>query len=290
MKKHRSWLFIPGINERMLQKAKSIPTDVIIYDLEDSVELSSKEAARDLIKKQIKDSEADFPYSLVRINAYGTPFFDQDLESLVEPNLFGFMIPKSEHPDFFKKLDVRLSELEQKMSIEKGQVKIIPLIETALGVNNSFEIASSSKRIIRLAFGAVDYIKDIQGALTDNANEELLYARGKIANDSYAAKIGGPIDTVFTNLNDMEGFIKETKNIKKMGFQGKLVIHPKQVLAVNEVFKPTDAEVREAKLIIEAYEEAIEKHLGVIQLNGKMIDIPVVEHARKLTQYYNELP
>ena len=288
MKKHRSWLFTPGSNIKMIEKAPSTSADVIIYDLEDSVEPSFKQVARKLVKKQVQSITRSLVYSIVRVNAPNTPYYYDDIAGVVSNNLTGLMIPKAQTPDTFHELDDLLDQLEKEYNIEGGQIQLVPLIETALGVARSFEIASSSKRITRLAFGAVDYTVDIQAGITETGNE-LMYARGKLVNDSYAAGIQGPIDTVYTNLNNMEGFINETKAIKNMGFQGKLVIHPKQISAVNTIFTPNLVRVNEAKSIIKAYEEAREKQLGVIQLNGKMIDVPVVEHARKLVQLHEEL-
>ncbi|AXF55215.1 HpcH/HpaI aldolase/citrate lyase family protein [Salicibibacter kimchii] len=281
MKKHRTWLFAPGNHPRTMEKAMKTQTDIVIYDLEDAVPLDEKEQAREIVREHLQEKHIDkAPYKLLRVNESTSPFFTQDVIAGARGNVDGIVLPKSDHPEHIKDVDQQLAALEQELGYEVGKIQLFPLIESALGVHNSYEIAKASPRVTRLSFGAIDYTSDIQTKLSESG-EELLYAQSQLVNSSYAAGIEGPIDTVYADFQNEEGLLRETQRGSRLGFKGKMIIHPKQIEVVHNVYTPGDEEVEEAKEIVNAYQQANEQGDGAIQLNGKMIDVPVVKSAQQ---------
>lgn len=195
----------------------------------------------------------------------------------------GIVLPKAETKEDIQFVSKIIEEKEKEFGITIGEIQLVPLIESALGVHNAFSISSSSKRVRSLAFGSIDFTLDIKGETTSHGLE-LLYARSQLVIASRAAGIESPIDTVFSDFKDSEGLNRETKLIKELGFQGKLVIHPSQISIINEVFMPTQTEVEKAFQIVSAYEEYKKVGTGVFELDGKMVDLPVVEQARKILE------
>ncbi|MDQ0340777.1 citrate lyase subunit beta/citryl-CoA lyase [Caldalkalibacillus uzonensis] len=288
MNKHRAWLFVPGTNKRAMQKALTLDADVIIYDLEDAVEMGRKDVARQEVAEALQQQITSGQTRVVRINGATTPDYQQDLEAVAQAGCGGVMLPKTEDPAHIKQLDEYLNRVEKEKQLPPGHFKIVPQIETALGVHNSYDIARASKRVLHLAFGSVDYTADIQGEMTEEG-WEVYYARAHLVNSSRAAGIRGPIDTVYIDIYNIEGLIRETERAKKMGFQGKLVIHPKQIGPVNAVYTPSEQEVTEARQIVEAFEQARSRGEAAIQLNGKMIDPPVVHKAMQVLKLYEQI-
>lgn len=280
----RTWMFVPGSDEKKLKKVQQLCADVFIYDLEDAVSPEGKKDARALVRKYIKANQDK--ENFIRINGFHTPYFYDDLLDLIDSGLTGILLPKAETKEEIMSLDHLLVERESKRNLNKGQIKIVPLIESALGLYNSFEIASASQRVQQLAFGSMDYAFDIKAIITKNAHE-LLYARSKLVVTSRAAGVGPPIDTVYVDIKDHKGFLAETQLVKELGFQGKLIIHPDQVDLVNQVFAPSLEEIEEAERIVSAFEQALVKGEGVLQLNGKMVDLPIVERAKRTLQSVN---
>lgn len=277
-------MFVPGSDEKKLKKVQQLCADVFIYDLEDAVSPEGKKDARALVRKYIKANQEK--ENFIRINGFHTPYFYDDLLDLIDSGLTGILLPKAETKEEIMSLDHLLVERESKRNLNKGQIKIVPLIESALGLYNSFEIASASQRVQQLAFGSMDYAFDIKAIITKNAHE-LLYARSKLVVTSRAAGVGPPIDTVYVDIKDHKGFLAETQLVKELGFQGKLIIHPDQVDLVNQVFAPSLEEIEEAERIVSAFEQALVKGEGVLQLNGKMVDLPIVERAKRTLQSVN---
>jgi citrate lyase subunit beta / citryl-CoA lyase len=277
----RTWMFIPGSDNKKLEKARDLKADVIIYDLEDAVAINEKKMARKLVKNALETNIKKVNY--VRVNTVNSSFFYDDVNEIIYKGLAGIVLPKVESREQIQILDSLISELEMKRNMTLGLIEIVPIIESALGLYHSFEIASTSKRVKRIAFGSIDFSLDINAQLTKEGIE-LLYARSKLVTISRAAGIEAPIDTVFVDIKDQEGLLKETIFVKQLGFQGKLVIHPAQIDVVNEVFKPTIEEIEEAKLIVSGFEEAVSNGSGVVQIRGKMVDFPVVERAKKILQ------
>jgi citrate lyase subunit beta/citryl-CoA lyase len=271
-------MFVPGNHERRLEKVKELPADVIIYDLEDSVPLQEKDKARSMVLQAMRIHRGKTQY--VRINDSSTPYFFDDLNELVSPEIAGIVLPKAGKEQILL-VDHLLSRLEEKKKMDEGAMEIVPLIESAQGLYHAYDIATASSRVKRLAFGSVDFTLDI-GARLSREGTEILFARSQLVVISRAAGIEPPIDTVYIHLKDPEGFARDVRLAKQLGFQGKLVIHPGQIPVVNEVFAPTPEEVKEARSITKAFNEASTSGRAAIQVDGKMVDAPVVMRAKKI--------
>jgi citrate lyase subunit beta/citryl-CoA lyase len=286
MSLYRSWMFVPGNNERRMEKVKELSPDVIIYDLEDAVALSEKEKARSLVRNAIEQYRERF--NVVRINDLNTSYFLDDLTELITEGLSGVVLPKASKAEDIITLDRLITQLEQNKQLVIGSIEIIPLIENAQGVYFAYHIAQSSPRVKRLAFGSVDYTLDINAELTKEGTE-ILFARSQLVLQSRAAGIESPIDAVFIDIKDQEGLLRDTKLARQLGFQGKLVVHPDQIGIVNDVFTPTQTEIKEAQAVIAAFEEAVQSGIAAIQLGGKMIDYPVAARARSIVEKAKQL-
>jgi citrate lyase subunit beta/citryl-CoA lyase len=279
----RTALFVPGNKPDRIEKAFNTEADVIIIDLEDAVPLSEKETSRSKIREKVTQY-AD-RMMLIRINALGSPFIKDDLEEAVVEGVNGIILPKVEKPDDIHEINSLLCAVEKKRAIPDGSIRLFPLIESAAAVQHVYEILSiktKPERIYTAAFGAADYTLDMGIAMTMEGNE-LYYARSKIAIACRAAGIAPPIDTPFMiDLNDIEALISDAKRAKELGFQGKLVIHPKQVEPCNRVFSPTPEEIARAEKIIQVFEEAEAAGTAAIQVEGKFIDYAVVKKSRDI--------
>ncbi len=278
---HRSWLFVPGSQDKHLKKVKELKADVIIFDLEDSVIKAKKDEARVKVSEAIKKMRTNVKF--VRVNGIYTEFFINDLEELVRPGLTGIVLPKVNKRDDMIIVDYLLDQIEKKHLLEPKSITIVPIIESAQALHNAYDIASSCNRVKCLAFGAEDLMLDMN--IKSSNGIETLYARSKMIEVSKASSIGPPIDQIYPNLADMEGLRKEAENGRNLGFQGKLLIHPNQVETINEVFTPTIEEINEAKEVIEKYHKSIVEGFGVSKVNGKMIDAPIVEKAKRVLEY-----
>ena len=282
----RSRLYIPGNTGHMMQNAGLFGADSIILDLEDAVSIEQKIEARYLVRNTLriidfKDSEV-----IIRINPLDSQWGVDDLEQVVPAEPDVILLPKCESKEDIDELAAILQELEEKNNIEEP-IWIMPLIETAKGVLKAYEIASSNERVVALCFGAEDFTADM-GISRTREGKETLWARQMIAISAKAAGIQA-MDTVFSDLDDMEGLYLSAKEAKEIGFDGKGLIHPSQIAVVHQAFKPDKKEVEKAKRIVEAFEESQKRGLGVISVDGKMIDLPVVKRAQKileLAKYY----
>ncbi|MBQ6717237.1 MAG: HpcH/HpaI aldolase/citrate lyase family protein [Clostridia bacterium] len=277
----RSLLFIPGNNPGMLLNADVHGADAIILDLEDAVSPDQKDAARILVRNAVKS--LDYKTQLViRVNPLGTDYYEDDLRAVV-PLKPDFVMPtKVDGEEYIKDLDERLTLLEKEYSLEEGKIKIIPLIETAEGIENAFRIAKASKRVFGLFLGAEDYSADLRAHRTKEG-DEILYARGRILNAARAAQIEA-FDTPFTDVNDEEGLEKDAFLAREMGFTGKAAISPRQVSGINKAFSPTKAEIDYAHEVLMAIEEGIRLGKGAVSLRGKMIDKPIVDRAKRVVE------
>ena len=284
----RTMLFVPGNNPGMVQDAHIYGSDSIIFDLEDSVSINQKDAARELVYQALKSVDYDDKEIVIRINGLDTPYWRYDIEAMVSGGAHVIRIPKVQHKQDILDVESVVAEAEEKAGREKDSVKLMAAIESALGVINAYSIAVSSKRLIGIALGAEDFIADLQ---TNRSPEgtELFFARSMILTAARAAGIDA-IDTVFSNVNDMEGFEKEVRFIKQLGFDGKSVINPRQIAVVHDIFTPSVKEVDEAKLILDAIAKAESRGSGVLSLQGRMIDKPIVERARRVITCWFGLP
>nr|WP_160141584.1 CoA ester lyase [Salicibibacter halophilus] len=272
---------MPGNHSRTMEKAMETQADIVIYDLEDAIPWNEKDEAREIVVKHLQEKHVNkASYKLLRVNESTSSFFTKDVIAGVRGNVDGIVLPKSEYPEHIKDVDQQLTALEQELNCTVGDIPLFPLIESAIGVHNSYEIAKASPRIPRLSFGAIDYTSDIQTKLSDSG-EELLYAQSQLVNSSYAAGIEGPIDTVYADFQNEEGLLRDTQRGERLGFKGKMIIHPKQIEPVHNVYTPSKKEVAKAAEIVNAYQRAQERGDGAIQLNGKMIDVPVVKSAQQ---------
>lgn len=278
----RTMLFVPANNPNMLLNAVVFKPDCIIFDLEDAIAIREKDSARDLLVEALKTVDYEGVEILARVNPLYTPYGEVDVKALIEAGLRNIRYPMSETKEDIEKLDRLITETEKKLGIEEGSVKILGAIETAKGVINAPQIATASARMVGISFGAEDFTRTI-GAERSKGGEELFVARSQIVLAAASAGIDA-IDTVFADVEDMEGFEREVKSAKSLGFAGKSVIHPNQIPGVHKVFTPTEAELEKALRVMDAIDEAEEKGLGVISLDGKMVDAPVVARAAKVVR------
>ncbi|MDD2498825.1 MAG: citrate (pro-3S)-lyase subunit beta [Desulfitobacteriaceae bacterium] len=279
-KLRRTMLFVPGNNPGMLRDAYIYGADSIMIDLEDSVSINEKDAARLLVYNALRTIDYGETEVIVRVNGLNTPYGRDDYEAIVRAKPHAIRMPKTETAQDVVEADKLITEIEDTVGMEPGTVKIFAAIESAGGVLNAKEIAVASKRLIGIALGAEDFVTSLK---TTRSLEgiELLTARSLILFAARAAGIDA-VDTVFSDVNDEEGFRNEVKLIKQLGFDGKSIINPRQIKIVNEVYTPTNEEIFKSQRIIEASAEAEEKGSGVISLNGRMIDKPIVERARRV--------
>lgn len=279
MKSYRSVMFAPGIDTRKMEKALGIGADVVVLDLEDSVEAARKSEARELVAGLLERSP-EGPMLWVRVNPPDTDFFIGDMLAVIPHRPGGIMLPKSETAAGVARVGWLLNLLAAYHGFNPGAIDLVPLVESACGVKNAAEIATVPG-VKRLCFGAVDYTLDMGIELTKDG-AELFYARSALAVASRSAGLEGPIDTVYIDVRDNEGLATECRLARTLGFQGKLLIHPGQVQVANKIFAPTPEEIARAGRIVDAYQAALAAGSGVAQLNGKLIEKPVAERARKL--------
>ncbi len=283
----RSMLFVPGNSMRLITKAATLASDAIILDLEDAVPLADKGTARIMVRDSIKAIKSGVSALFVRVNALITNLTSEDLRFVCVEGLDGIMLAKAETKTDVVKLAGMLEEAEKGSGLKLGSLTIVPLIESAKGVINTYEIASASKRVVAVAFGAGDYYRDLGRSVSFLSPEqtELLYARSQIVNGSRAAGVQA-IDTPFFGLlTDREGFMRETILALQLGFKGKLLIHPAQIDFVNKTFAPSLDEGAYSRRVVEAFEEAQAKGLGAISFEGKMIDIMSYRQAKELVNF-----
>ncbi len=276
----RSILFAPGIRPNMMEKARSLPADVVILDLEDSVPVAEKEQARELVRQAIPGFPLAGQQLFVRINPLYTGLGEKDLEAALQEGVDGINFPKPSSAADILEIDRLMSFLEQQRSLPVGRIKLLPWIETAKGVMRAFEIATASPRVVGVAFGAEDFTLDM-GIERTKDGAELIYARSAIAVAAQAAEVLA-IDTPYPDFRDEEGLIQEAKRARALGFRGKFAIHPSQIEALNQVFSPSEEEMAYARKVVAAFEEAEAKGWSATSLEGKMIDVPIVNRARKL--------
>ncbi len=279
MKLRRSLLYVPGNMPGMLQNIPVFEADGVMIDLEDAVPLQEKDAARVLTRNFLRAYPQRNKEMFVRINPLDTPYGYEDLQEVLPALPDGIRLPKAETPELVEKLDTLLTEQEERLHLEIGHFKIIPSIESAQGVLNCVETARASSRIVALAFGAEDYTASMEIDRT-KTGEELFSARTQVV---WAAKAAGvqAIDTIFSDVNDMDALRAETTLIKRLGFTGKSLVNPRQIEVIHEVFRPTPEEIQNALDVMEAIKRAREMGTGVISLRGRMVDAPVVTRAAR---------
>lgn len=275
----RSFLFAPGNHPRRVEKALGLAADAVILDLEDAVAIAEKPAARAAVGAALDHERRGLLY--VRVNAMATEFCYGDVTALVRRGLDGIILPTVESAAQLQAIDWLLGELERANGVEMETIDLMPIVETGAGVAAVSEIAASRTRVRRLAFGAGDYALDMNLAWTRD-EAEMAHARAAIALASRVAGLEPPIDTVWADLHDSEGLTESARRALRMGYQGKMCIHPDQVAVVNNVFTPTRAEVARAERIVAAFAEAEANGSASIQLDGQFIDYPIVAKAQRV--------
>lgn len=284
----RSMLFVPANSWRMITTAATEGEDAAILDLEDACPIAEKETGRVFARDSIPMLKEKGIDVFVRVNSFETGLTEEDLSYVVVKGLGGIMLPKAELKEDIIRLDHLIREEEQKKGLPSNGISILPLIESPKGVSSLSEIISGSPRIIGVSFGAGDYSREIgagMGVTSLSPEEYSLMASHPRSCIALAARASGifAIDAPFFGLViDLDGLIKETRKVKLMGFTGKLLVHPRHVDPVNQVFSPTKGEVDLAKRVIEVYEEAKAKGLGATSIGGRMIDYGSYRRALNL--------
>ncbi len=279
-KLRRTMMYIPGNNAGMIKDGHIYGADSIMFDLEDSVSLNEKDSARFLVYNALKSIDYEGIETVVRINGLDTPFGREDLEAIVRAQPDVIRLPKTEVAQDIKDVENIVEKIERETGIPVGKTKLMAAVETALGVINSVDIARSSKRLIGIALGAEDFVTDMK-TVRSPEGIELLAARSQVLLAARAAGIYA-LDTVYSDVNNEEGFANEVNLIKQLGFDGKSVINPRQIQPVHDIYTPSEKEIEKAIRVIAASKKAEKKGLGVVSLDGKMVDKPIIERARRV--------
>ncbi|WP_297633045.1 citrate (pro-3S)-lyase subunit beta [uncultured Clostridium sp.] len=278
-KLRRTMMYVPGSNPGMIRDAHIYGADSIMFDLEDSVSINEKDTARLLVFNALRTLDYEGTELVVRINGLETPYGLEDLEAMVRAGVDIIRLPKTETAQDIIDVENEIERIEKEAGIPVGTTGMMAAVESALGVINAYAIATASKRLMGIAIGAEDFVTDMK---TTRSLEgiELLTARSQVLLAARAAGIYA-FDTVFSDVNNEEGFIQETSLIKQLGFDGKSVINPRQIGPVNKIYTPSQKEIDKSIKIIIAAEEAKKRGSGVVSLNGKMVDKPIIERAKR---------
>jgi len=283
----RSMLFLPGNTPNIIVNGEILGADAVILDLEDAVAPGEKDSARILVRNAIGRMGFGKCEVIVRINSVDTDFWMKDLDAIIPVKPTLIMPPKTSCAADVRIVDEYITSLEEKLGMEKNTVGLIPLIETALGVENAYEIASASKRVQAIFLGAEDLTADLHCKRTKEGNE-IAYARSRMVCAARAAGVE-VYDTPFTDVNDDEGIYADTEYAKSLGFTGKSAISPRHVGAINEVFSPSQKDIDYAYEVMEAIRIGKEQGKGAVALRGKMIDAPIVARAQQTIAMAEEL-
>ncbi|MGE3927600.1 MAG: CoA ester lyase [Lautropia sp.] len=275
----RSMLFVPSTSDRKIDKACASPADAVILDLEDAVAIAEKPAARRLLR-DIVGVPRRLP-AWVRINAMSTPFCLQDVIATTIPGMAGIILPKAESAEEIRRIDWLMSQVEIETGLAVGSVGLMAIVETSRGLVNVDAIAAASPRLVRLLYGAVDLAADMTIDI-DDASGASGHARFAIARASAAAGLQAPLDTAFADFANLTELRATSQRAKGLGFGGKSCIHPTQVPVVNEVFAPSAREIAWAERVVAAFAEAEARGQGAVQIDGEMIDYPVVYRAQRI--------
>jgi len=280
---NRTFLFAPGDHPRRAEKALDVGADAAILDLEDAVAISAKTAAREAVRAALARPRRSRAF--VRANSFATDWCFGDLAAVTGPTLDGIVLPKLEDPAQLVAVDWMLAALERERDLKPGGIEVMPILETALGFARLPELAARAAalggRVRRIAFGAGDYTLDV-GLAWGRAETELETARAALVLHSRAAGLEPPIDTVWIELRDTEGFAASCARGVALGFQGRLCIHPDQIAPANDAYSPPEAEVARARRIIDAFAKAEARGLASIQVDGRFVDYPIVERAQRV--------
>jgi len=279
----RSMMFVPGHNEKLLKSADKSIADSLILDIEDSVlPVSNKQLAREMVVEKVKEGMFEGKTLFPRINDIESGFLLKDIQALTIEGIDGFVIPKVFCGDDIHFIDRLLQTIEYEKGLEIGKFKIVPLIETASAVTNAQEICLASKRVVAIVFGCEDFVADLEG-IHDHEGKSILIPRALIVLSARSTGVI-PIDTVHINVHDLEELEKIVKQSRIMGFEGQLVLHPKEIEIIHKYYTPSKEEVFEAKEMLRLFEETQKDNRGVSVMNGKFIGPPMVVGAKKILE------
>jgi citrate lyase subunit beta/citryl-CoA lyase len=275
----RSRLYLPGSEPKYYINASLHAPDAVILDLEDSVHRGEKDAARILVRNTLRAIDFGSCERMVRINQL--PLGLEDLAEVVGESPDLILIPKVEEPEQVREVDRMIAEIKERNGIIRP-IWIMPILESALGIENAFAVATASENIAGLTIGLEDYTADL-GVVKTAEGRESQYARSRVLNAAHAAGVQA-IDSVFSDVADMDGLRRWAEASRAAGFEGMGCIHPGQIRIVHEAFRPSAIEIERARKVVAAFEEAQDKGLAVVSLGSKMIDPPVVRRALKLVE------
>jgi citrate lyase subunit beta/citryl-CoA lyase len=285
MRLWRTLLFVPANQRRMLDKLNSLPTDGFIFDLEDTVPAPEKANARAMAKEQIAKTPGG--RSWVRVNALPSGFLHEDLEAFVGiPGLAGFVVPKQDNAGDVAAVDRMLTSLEVRKGLAAGSTPIIVMIESASGVLFAHQIMTAAKRIESAVYaGGEDGDMNVSlGAIWSSEGPEMMLVRQLTFVSARAADIKYPLDGVFSNIRDLDGFKRDTTLSRRMGFRGRTVIHPSQIEAANQIYTPAAAEIDYAHRVIRAFDEALARGTASTTVDGKLVDVAMAKTASNLLE------
>jgi len=270
-------LFVPGSNTGMVCNAFIYKPDTVMFDLEDSVALSEKDSARMMVFHALQHFTYKNIETAVRVNPLDTPFGLLDLEAAVRAGVDIIRLPKTDSVDDVLEMEQEIADIENRIGLGK-KTMMLAAIESALGVVNAVDIARSSKRLMGIALGAEDFVRDLRTQRTKEGSE-LMAARNQILLAARAAKISA-FDSIFSDIKDKEGFMYEVNYIKSLGFDGKSLINPTQIPWLHKAFEPSAKDISWAQEVLEAAKDATVRGLGVVSINGKMVDAPIIARAQ----------
>jgi len=285
----RSWMFVPGNRQRMIEKSLGVRVDAVMMDIEDGVAPAEKDTARqqiaaclDQVAAQLKSGKSvTTPARFVRINAVGHERSRDDLAAVVRPGLEGLVVPKVETADQIKSVSEILDHRELKLGLPQGTVRILAALESPQGLFNAFSIATASPRVIGLLFGAEDFSRELNLPLRrEGEARDLIYARSSLVTAAACAHVQA-VDGVWPDLQDTEGLKVFALQSRRLGFSGISVIHPAQVEIANAAFTPTAEEIDYARQVLEAFDEARARGEGAVAFGGQLLDLPIVDRARQ---------
>jgi len=286
---NRSFLFAPGNHARRVEKAFTLGADAVILDLEDAVAVAEKPATRKPVAEALARPRACRGY--VRVNAPSTPFCYADLVAVIGKGVDGVVLPKVESAADLHAIDWLMANLERERGLAEGSIDLMPIVETASGVARVDRILQANRlrpypgewRVRRIAFGAADYSHDV-GLAPTLEEDQLAHARARLVLASRAAGLENPVDSPWFHLKETQAFERALERSRRNGFQGRLCIHPDQVAPVNAAFTPSQEEVARAERIVAAFDEAEAQGAAAIQVDGQMVDYPIVHRARAVLE------
>lgn len=278
---------MPGHRARFYEKLSEFRPDAVIVDLEDAVPPAEKPLARTTVRERLGGPLLRDLQVFVRVNAVGSEFFAADVRGVVAEGLHGIFLPKAENAEQIHVANMLLAQNELRLELPLGAIRIVPIIETVRGALNAAEIVSASPRVIAMAFGAEDFTLDL-GVERTRDGIETRYPRAQVALIAHAAgRIA--IDTPWTAIDDPDGLIRETIEGRQLGYTAKQAIHPSQIAAIHQVFTPTADEISWARRVVASYNEAVAAGTGAINLDGKLIDVPMVARAQRVLERAGEI-